>query len=69
VGFVVDKLATSLPLSKSPYIKNCPLPGHPSIQLEWGYTSHSFYTTAVDGEWSASSPGRFTPGERAHGTP
>jgi hypothetical protein len=28
-----------------------------------------FLTSALDGgEWSASLPGRFTPGERAHGT-
>jgi hypothetical protein len=31
--------------------------------------SHIFLTLAlVGGEWSASRPGRFTPGERAHGT-
>jgi hypothetical protein len=30
---------------------------------------HSFLTSAlVGGEWSASRPGRFTPGERACGT-
>jgi hypothetical protein len=31
--------------------------------------THVFLTTAlVGGEWSASRPGRFTPGERAPGT-
>jgi hypothetical protein len=31
--------------------------------------THVFLTSAVDGgEWSASLPGRFTPGERAAGT-
>jgi hypothetical protein len=30
---------------------------------------HIFLTTALaGGEWPASHPGRFTPGERAHGT-
>jgi hypothetical protein len=30
---------------------------------------HVFFTSAVvGGEWSASRPGRFTPGERAPGT-
>jgi hypothetical protein len=30
---------------------------------------HDFFTLAlVRGEWSASLPGRFTPGERASGT-
>jgi hypothetical protein len=30
---------------------------------------HVFLTSALDGgEWSASRPGRFTPGERASGT-
>jgi hypothetical protein len=30
---------------------------------------HSFLTLALDGgEWSASRPGRFTPGEKAPGT-
>lgn len=32
---------------------------------------HIFFFTsaAVGGEWSASQPGHFTPGERASGTP
>jgi hypothetical protein len=30
---------------------------------------HIFFTSALTvGEWSASRPGRFTPGERVHGT-
>jgi hypothetical protein len=30
---------------------------------------HTFLTSVLDGdEWSASRPGRFTPGEGAHGT-
>jgi hypothetical protein len=30
---------------------------------------HTFLTSALDGgEWTASHPGRFTPGERAPGT-
>jgi hypothetical protein len=29
---------------------------------------HAFLTSALDGEWSASRPGRFTPTERALGT-
>jgi hypothetical protein len=36
---------------------------------EWMYTSTFFLTSAlVGGEWSASRPGRFTPGERGPGT-
>jgi hypothetical protein len=36
---------------------------------EWVYRSHTFLTSAlVGGEWSASRPGRFTPGKRTHGT-
>jgi hypothetical protein len=32
-------------------------------------STHFFLTSAiVGGEWSASNPGRFTPGERAPGT-
>jgi hypothetical protein len=38
----------------------------------WGetrYSSYSFSTSALDGEWSASRPGHaFTPGERTPGT-
>jgi hypothetical protein len=34
-----------------------------------GCIAPQFLTSALDGgEWSASRPGRFTPGERAHGT-
>jgi hypothetical protein len=34
-----------------------------------GGKAPSFLTSALDGsEWSASCPGRFTPGERAPGT-
>jgi hypothetical protein len=36
---------------------------------EWMYRSTFFLTSAlVGGEWSASRPGRFIPGERAFGT-
>jgi hypothetical protein len=36
---------------------------------EWRYRSTHSLTSALDGgEWSASRPGRFTPGERAPGT-
>jgi len=34
-----------------------------------GGTAHGFLASALDrAEWSVSSSGRFTPGERAHGT-
>jgi hypothetical protein len=37
---------------------------------EWSYSSTHSLTSALDGgEWSASRPGRFTPWERAPGTP
>jgi hypothetical protein len=32
------------------------------------YTQVFLNSALVGGEWSASSPGNFTPGERAHGT-
>jgi hypothetical protein len=36
---------------------------------EWMYRSTFFLTSAlVGGEWSASRPGRFNPGERVPGT-
>jgi hypothetical protein len=36
---------------------------------EWTYRSTFFLTLELaGGEWSASRPGLFTPGERAHGT-
>jgi hypothetical protein len=36
---------------------------------EWMYRIHIFLTSALaEGEWSASRPGRFTPGEGAPGT-
>jgi hypothetical protein len=36
---------------------------------EWIYSSTFFFTSAViGGEWLASRPGRYTPGERAPGT-
>jgi hypothetical protein len=35
---------------------------------EWRYTSTHSLTSALEGgEWSASHPGRFTPGEKAPG--
>jgi hypothetical protein len=45
------------------------VPLHPMEALGGGgekmYSSYSFLTLALDGgEWSASHPGRFTPGER-----
>jgi hypothetical protein len=30
---------------------------------------HEFLTSALVGEWPPPPPGRFTPGERASGTP
>jgi hypothetical protein len=41
------------------------------MKVYWGVELwlHAFLTSALDGdEWSASSPGRFTPRERASGT-
>jgi hypothetical protein len=41
------------------------------MKTYWGVRVylHAFLTLALDGgEWSASRHGRFTPGERAHGT-
>jgi hypothetical protein len=36
---------------------------------EWRYSStHIFLPSALNGEWSASRPGRFTPEKRAPGT-
>jgi hypothetical protein len=38
---------------------------HTGVDVE----THVFFTSAlVGGEWSASHPGRFTPGKRAPGT-
>jgi hypothetical protein len=33
-----------------------------------GVWIHIFFTLALVGEWSASRPGRFTPGEKVPGT-
>jgi hypothetical protein len=42
---------------------------HEGVLGEWRYSSNHSLTSAQDGgEWSASSPGRFTPKERAPGT-
>jgi hypothetical protein len=41
------------------------------MQAYWGvevYSTHSLTSALDGGEWSASSPGRFTPRERAPGT-
>jgi hypothetical protein len=36
------------------------------MKAYWGMELHAFLTSGLDGgEWSASRPGRFTPGERA----
>jgi hypothetical protein len=41
-------------------------PRHESVLGEWGYSSTHFLTSVLDGdEWSASSPGHFTPREKA----
>jgi len=45
-------------------------PRHEGVLGEWRYSSTHSLTLALDrGEWSASRPGRFTPRERALGTP
>jgi hypothetical protein len=45
-------------------------PRHEDVLGEWRYTSTHSLTSALDGgEWSASYTGRFTPRERAPGTP
>jgi len=38
------------------------------VLWEWRNRSHHSLTSALDGEWSVSRPGRFTPMERAPGT-
>jgi hypothetical protein len=44
-------------------------PRHEGVFGEWRYSSIQCLTSALDGgEWSASSPGRFTPRERGPGT-
>jgi len=44
-------------------------PRHEGVLGEWRYSSTCCLTLALDvGEWWASRPGRFTPGERAPGT-
>jgi hypothetical protein len=47
---------------------NC-APRHEGVLGEWKYSSAHSWTSALDGgEWSASRPSPFTPGERALGT-
>jgi hypothetical protein len=44
-------------------------PRHEGVLGKWRYSStHSLTSALEEGEWSASRPGRFTPGERAPGT-
>jgi hypothetical protein len=44
-------------------------PGHGNVLEEWRYSSTHSLTSVLDGgEWSASRPCRFTPGERAPDT-
>jgi hypothetical protein len=46
-----------------------PYTRHGGAWRERRYSSYSFSISALDGEWSASRPGRaFTPGERTPGT-
>jgi hypothetical protein len=49
----------------------CALAEHHAMKAYWGVEVylHVFLTSVPDGgEWSASRPGRFTPGEKAAGT-
>jgi hypothetical protein len=55
---------------KRPRVAAVPIPSQTKLKKrfigEWMYRSTFSSSTLVGGEWSASRPCRFTPGERAH---